>query len=171
MPEHIDVPPTLTGDEQNQLQQIWRYLYGLSEILNRNMANIGGNELTDRERVAMRGIVDTQQINSVESLRDMVVNIADYVRRYVKEAGNRIVKITVVETDETDFNDLEESGNYWTDMSEMAHGPSGVSSGTGLLEVEAGAGIIRQILTMGSAIHIRTQNTETETWGSWNSIS
>ena len=37
MPELIETPPTLAGNEQAQLQQIWAYLYSLSQAINNNL--------------------------------------------------------------------------------------------------------------------------------------
>lgn len=84
MPERIEVPPTLTGDTQNRITQIWRYLYSISEILNRNMQSIGGNELTDRERASMNRILQSTSGTGqaeTESLKDLVVRTADYVQK------------------------------------------------------------------------------------------
>ncbi len=89
MPERIEVPPMPYGDEQAQLNQIWRYLYGMSEVLNRNLQNIGGNELTDREMAAMRGIVDRSVIGNEQSematLKDMVIKTAEYVKKAINQ--------------------------------------------------------------------------------------
>ena len=89
MYERIEVPPALTGDIRNMMQQIWSYLYTMSEILNRNMQAVGGNELTDRERGAMNGILTTQANGQVEmqSLKDMVVSLAEYVKQINTTAG------------------------------------------------------------------------------------
>ena len=57
MAERIDVPPTLQGNEQAQLQQVWSYLFRLSNAINNNLEGIGGNELTDSERKMVAEIV------------------------------------------------------------------------------------------------------------------
>ena len=89
MYERIEVPPALSGDAMNMLQQIWSYLFTVSEILNRNMQAVGGNELTDRERGAMNGILTTQANGQAEmqSLKDMVVSLAEYVKKIDTRAG------------------------------------------------------------------------------------
>ena len=91
MPERIEVPPTLSGDTQTKIQQIWRYLYSMSEILNRNMQSIGGNELTDRERASMMTILQKTSVNGqaeTESLKDMVVRTADYVQNVLSRIAD-----------------------------------------------------------------------------------
>lgn len=302
MHEHINTPPTLVGDEKNQLQQLWSYLYGMSEAINRNLQAIGGNDLTDRERAAVQGIIQTGGgLEDVQSLRDMVVRLAEYVKkavneiksnpldsemengrltRYVQiaemevpadlsgnnkkdplitilrklkgddlglrngifvgelrtgvtgaaigpdvvtyaadgteslhtenavleitgggirflENGDELMKISSVvsgstqtvkiepgadaeelkvyaeligavqnaETTETDFDDITEAGSYWVDVSGMTNGPTGLSTGDCLLEVNAGAAVIRQKLEAEAAIYIR--RCVSNTWGGW----
>ena len=302
MHEHINTPPTLVGDEKNQLQQLWSYLYGMSEAINRNLQAIGGNDLTDRERAAVQGIIQTGGgLEDVQSLRDMVVRLAEYVKkavdeiksnplesemdngrltRYVQiaemevpadlsgnnkkdplitilrklkgddlglrngifvgelrtgvtgaaigpnvvtyaadgtetlhtenavleitgggirflENGDELMTIRSVvsgstqtvkiepgadaeelkvyakligavqnaETTETDFDDITEAGSYWVDVSGMTNGPTGLSTGDCLLEVNAGAAVIRQKLEAEAAIYIR--RCVSNTWGGW----
>ena len=302
MHEHINTPPTLVGDEKNQLQQLWSYLYGMSEAINQNLQAIGGNDLTDRERAAVQGIIQTGGgLEDVQSLRDMVVRLAEYVKktvneiksnplesemdngrltRYVQiaemevpadlsgnnkkdplitilrklkgddlglrngifvgelrtgvtgaaigpnvvtyaadgteslrtenavleitgggirflENGDELMKISSVvsgstqtvkiepgadaeelkvyaeligavqnaETTETDFDDITEAGSYWVDVSGMTNGPTGLSTGDCLLEVNAGAAVIRQKLEAEAAIYIR--RCVSNTWGGW----
>lgn len=302
MHEHINTPPTLGGDEKNQLQQLWSYLYSMSEAINRNLQAIGGNDLTDRERAAVQGIIQTGGgLEDVQSLRDMVVRLAEYVKkavneiksnplesemdngrltRYVQiaemevpadlsgnnkkdplitilrklkgddlglrngiyvgelrtgvtgaaigpnvvtyaadgteslrtenavleitgggirflENGDELMKISSVvsgstqtvkiepgadaeelkvyaeligavqnaETTETDFDDITEAGSYWVDVSGMTNGPTGLSTGDCLLEVNAGAAVIQQKLEAEAAIYIR--RCVSNTWGGW----
>ena len=302
MHEHINTPPTLVGDEKNQLQQLWSYLYGMSEAINQNLQAIGGNDLTDRERAAVQGIIQTGGgLEDVQSLRDMVVRLAEYVKktvneiksnplesemdngrltRYVQiaemevpadlsgnnkkdplitilrklkgddlglrngifvgelrtgvtgaaigpnvvtyaadgteslrtenavleitggrirflENGDELMKISSVvsgstqtvkiepgadaeelkvyaeligavqnaETTETDFDDITEAGSYWVDVSGMTNGPTGLSTGDCLLEVNAGAAVIRQKLEAEAEIYIR--RCVSNTWGGW----
>ena len=302
MPEHINTPPTLSGDSRNQLQQLWSYLYSMSEAINRNLQAIGGNDLTDRERAAVQGIIQQGGgLEDVTSLRDMVVRLAEYVKkeigevksnpmggeiengrlsRYVQLAeiavpadlsgstkadplatilrklkgddlgvrsgvyvgeirtgvtgaligpdvvtyaadgtetlhtNNAVLEITGggirflengdelmtirssvingvqtvkiepgddadvlrvtgeldgavrnAETTATDFDDITEAGSYWVDVSGMTNGPTGLSTGDCLLEVNAGAAVIRQKLEAEDAIYIR--RCVSDTWGGW----
>lgn len=84
MPEHINPPPILTGDNKTQIAQLRAYLFTVSEAMNRNMQNIGGNELSDRERAAVQGVIQQGGgLDDVASLRDMVVRLAEYVKKAV----------------------------------------------------------------------------------------
>ena len=89
MAERIDLPPTLQGDEKAQLQQVWSYLYQLSEALNNNLDAIGGNELTDAERVIMQEITaaagDGTVPNEYETLKSLIIKTADFVRTSIQE--------------------------------------------------------------------------------------
>ena len=82
MPEHITVPPTLMGDTETKVQQLRSYLTTVSDILNRNFDSIGDNDLTDREREAMAGVVQTGgSLNDVASLRDLIVRSVEYFKQ------------------------------------------------------------------------------------------
>lgn len=78
MHELIEIPPRLSGEMKNQIQQIWQYLFALSETLNRNLQSVGGNNLTDQEQQTMHGILGTS--GDQESLKDMVIKLAAYVQ-------------------------------------------------------------------------------------------
>ena len=86
MPERIEVPPTMIGSTEEKLNQIWRYLYNTSEVQNRNFQSIGGNELTDKERTTMKGIMqETGEGQSAYStLKQMVLDTAEYVKKEMK---------------------------------------------------------------------------------------
>lgn len=83
MPERIEVPPTLIGDERTQIRQIWNYLFTTVDTINRNLQGIGGNELTDRELASMREILQSTNygMTTEETLKEMVVQTAEYVQR------------------------------------------------------------------------------------------
>ena len=85
MPERIEVPPTLIGDERTQIRQIWNYLFTTVDTINRNLQGIGGNELTDRELASMREILQSTNygMTTEETLKEMVVQTAEYVQREV----------------------------------------------------------------------------------------
>ena len=89
MAERIDVPPTLQGDEKAQLQQVWSYLYQLSEAINNNLAGIGGNELTDAERQTMRQIINAgkeqAEQGDIETLKSLIIKTADFVQTNLQE--------------------------------------------------------------------------------------
>lgn len=90
MAERIELPPTLQGDEQSQLQQVWRYLYQLADAINNNLEAIGGNDLTDAERVIMQQITGSgggeEGIPSeYETLKSLIIKTADFVKTSLQE--------------------------------------------------------------------------------------
>lgn len=86
MPELINYPPLLAGTARDQILQLRSYLATTAEALNRNLQDIGGNDLTDRERASVQGILRTGGgLDSVASLRDMVVQLAEYVKKSVEQ--------------------------------------------------------------------------------------
>lgn len=83
MHELIEIPPRLSGDVRNQLQQIYQYLFSVSEAMNRNLQSVGGNDLTDQEQQTMHGILG--ESGEHETLKDMVIKLAAYVQGNVKD--------------------------------------------------------------------------------------
>ena len=90
MHELIEIPPRLIGDTRNQLQQIYQYLFSLSEVMNRNMQSVGGNDLTDQEQETMHGILGTS--GGQETLKDMVIKLAAYVQGNVKDIRDNTLR-------------------------------------------------------------------------------
>lgn len=101
MPERIDIPPTLQGDEKNQLQQVWSYLYQLSEAINNNLDAIGGNELTDSERKTMQQILQAAGVTqdgvstNYETLKSLIIKTADFVQNSLQEYRMKLLGETV----------------------------------------------------------------------------
>lgn len=91
MGERIDLPPTLQGDEQAQLKQMWSYLYQLSEAINNNLNAIGGNDLTDSERMSMQqilqaaGVSQDEVSSEYETLKSLIIKTADFVQTSLQE--------------------------------------------------------------------------------------
>lgn len=179
MPEHIDVPPMLMGNNETKFIQLRNYLFNLTEVLNRNLQSIGGNELTDRERAAMQGIIQQEEgLDDVNSLRDIVVKLAETVKKdqqtyqdYVNTAVSRAI-IDATEgrsTAETDMDELTGTGNYWIDMAVMEHGPQELTSGTVRLEIASTDGLVMQRIWRQGRIYLRQQ--AEDTWGSWYRFS
>ena len=84
MAEWIESPPRPTGDEKNQLKQMWSYLGTLSQAVSSNLEGIGSNELTDEEQMVMNLILqsgDEQGLNEPETLKGMIVKTAEYLLR------------------------------------------------------------------------------------------
>ena len=99
MAERIDVPPTLQGDEKAQLQQVWSYLYQLSEAINNNLDGIGGNELTDSERKTMQLILSAgekaPELSEMETLKSLIIKTADFVQTSLQEYRMNLLGETV----------------------------------------------------------------------------
>lgn len=80
MAERVKRPPKLTGDEKEQIQQIWDYLFSTADTINFRLDGIGSNDLTDRERETLRPILgDTK--NQLVTLKNMIVKMAEYIRK------------------------------------------------------------------------------------------
>lgn len=99
MAERIDLPPTLQGDEKSQLEQMWRYLYQLSESINNNLEAIGGNDLTDSERMIMQKITtsggDDLVPSEYETLKSLIIKTADFVQTNLQEYRMKLLGETV----------------------------------------------------------------------------
>ena len=90
MAERIELPPTLQGDEKSQLQQLWSYLYQMSESLNNNLQAIGSNDLTDNDRKIMQKIIQdagesAPQFSEMETLKSLIIKTADFVQTSLQE--------------------------------------------------------------------------------------
>lgn len=173
MAERVDVPPTLMGDNETKIRQLWSYLFNVSETLNRALQNIGGNDLTDRERAAVQGILGNSAADAA-SLRDLLVQTAESMKKEINSLRSylqsTIARATADKTTaETDLDALTDAGNYWINMAGKTGGPSELTGGIVRVEVTAGADIVQQTIRTANRIYIR-QQTE-DTWGSWYRIS
>lgn len=178
MAERIDVPPTLMGDNETKLRQIWRYLFNTSETLNRALQNIGGIELTDRERAAVQGIMQEDSgLDDVSSLKELMVQTAEYVKKEINSLQNYVNSAILRAmadrtTAVTDFDNLTDDGNYWINMANMQNGPTGLSTGTYRTEIEITTDIVVQRIWTGSDIYLRMYQANEETpWGEWYRFS
>lgn len=99
MADRIDLPPNLQGDEKAQLQQLWSYLYQMSQALNNNLDAIGGNELTDSERAVMQKILSGDEVSSglseMETLKSLIIKTADFVQTSLTEYRMNLLGSTV----------------------------------------------------------------------------
>ena len=105
----IETPGALAGDEQQQLEQIYRYLVRMADDLNIQLENIGGNELTDSERQIMLKIIRKdaegkvpedqikQELYQMESLKSLIIKTASYVMTSIDEYRATYLRETVAE--------------------------------------------------------------------------
>ena len=84
MGKRIELPRKPQGQPEKQLEALYSYLYQMAEALNSNLADIGGNELTDRERKQISQIIGTKaedgDRSEAETLKSLIVKTASYVQ-------------------------------------------------------------------------------------------
>ena len=76
--DKISMPPALQGRAEDQIRQIWDYLYRMAETQNRNLDAIGNNELTDSEMQIMRPIIGNDR---PVTLKKMIIKTAEYAQK------------------------------------------------------------------------------------------
>jgi hypothetical protein len=98
MGERIELPQMPGGSEEDQLRQMYSYLYRMAETLNHNLSEIGSMDLTDSERLAMQQIIaygessgsDGEYIpahnwQAKESLKSLIIKTAEWVTNKLDE--------------------------------------------------------------------------------------
>ena len=103
MADYIEYPPMLQGDESAQLQQMYRYLYQLSESLNINLRSIGGNDLSDSERVVINKILGNEEGEAgnalgtaeMETLKSLIIKTAEFVQTSLQEYKTSLISESV----------------------------------------------------------------------------
>lgn len=88
MGERIDLPQTPQGTAEEQLRQMYSYLYRVAEALNHNLSEIGSMDLTDDERIIMQQITAEEEGAEVaaydwqgkESLKSLIIKTAAFVQ-------------------------------------------------------------------------------------------
>lgn len=84
MRDRIDRPQELRGTTQDQIRQLWRYIWELSALLNERLDGIGSNELTDEERKVMNSVLQESTEKdpaAMISMKDMIVQTAAAISR------------------------------------------------------------------------------------------
>lgn len=87
----IELPPTLAGDEQAQLQTLYSYLYQTAEAMNSNLAEIGNPALTDEEMAILKGITGESGTQwgdgtaEAETLKSLIIKTAQAVKSEIDE--------------------------------------------------------------------------------------
>lgn len=91
MAERIDLPAMPKGEPEEQLEELYRYLYRMAEALNANLAEIGGADLTDEERQLMLSLTQADGTTrsgggaaydweSAETLKSLIIKTATWVK-------------------------------------------------------------------------------------------
>lgn len=101
MGRRIDLPKTPSGEPEQQLQQLYSYLYQMAEALNNNLAEIGGSDLTDQERAEIREVIGTGDANEdrteVETLKSLIIKTASFVQSSLNEYRTKLLGEYVAE--------------------------------------------------------------------------
>ena len=91
MAERIDLPAMPKGEPEEQMEELYRYLYRMAEALNANLAEIGGADLTDEERQLMLSLTQADGTTrsgggaaydweSAKTLKSLIIKTATWVK-------------------------------------------------------------------------------------------
>jgi len=88
MGERIELPMTPGGTPEEQLKQMYSYLYRMAQALNHNLSEIGSMDLTDSERLVMKEILAEENggeqagfdWQGKESLKSLIIKTASFVK-------------------------------------------------------------------------------------------
>lgn len=88
----FDTPPTLSGDEAGQLQQMYSYLYQMSEKLNTALMDISVEQLAPQERQVMLKLEseETDVATAKETLKSLIIKTAEIVRHEMTEISTTL---------------------------------------------------------------------------------
>lgn len=150
MAERIFSPPTLRGTPEEQLKQLYDYLFTISGAINRNMQLVG----------EASGAEGMQQLN--QQMITMQQQMAT-VQQRIRYLNNTVLNI---ETDETDLNEITAPGNYWLNISTMSHKPSSVSTSRDyVMQVMTDGTIIKQLIWGRTYLFMREYYSGS--WSAW----
>ena len=94
----FDSPPTLIGEERQQLLQLQRYLMAMSDKLNTAMMDISIEQMAPETRQTITKAQETS-VKQYETLKSMIVKTAEIVRNEMTEISAHL---------ESDYNALSE---------------------------------------------------------------
>ena len=98
MAERIEIPQMPRGTSEEQMRQIYSYLYRLAQTMNNNMEEMGGMDLTDDERQVMSGILPDGgggREDNQDSLKSLLVKTTEYVKRQLKGTKAELISDSV----------------------------------------------------------------------------
>ena len=105
----IETPGIPNGDENQRIENIYRYLCRMADDLNIQLGKIGSNDLTDEERQIMMQVIRetsgpaaadaeiTDGMAQMESLKSMIVKTAKFVQTKLQEYRTSLLRETVAE--------------------------------------------------------------------------
>ena len=178
MAERIDLPPTLFGDEKNHIKQIWAYLYRAAEILNRNIEEAGGGKtvtVTEKSGKSTQDEVRSGKFGTFVKETEVTVPSDENgntqtltIEALLSSLQERMLNKA---TTETNLNNITDQGTYWISCSGKTNMPEQLTTGTVLLQVFVGSGIVRQIIWANSACYTRRKaNSSWNDWKTYNPI-
>lgn len=88
MAERVELPRLPAGEPEQQLQEMYNYLYRMAEALNANLAEIGSADLTDAERQLMLSMSPNNGTDDgsgyawqeAETLKSLIIKTAQWVK-------------------------------------------------------------------------------------------
>ena len=95
MAERIELPKTPAGSEQEQLREVYAYLYRMAVALNSNMAEIGGTQFTDEEMQIVREVTGAAEgteadMSGAETLKSLIIKTAKFVKSEIDQYNLRL---------------------------------------------------------------------------------
>ena len=103
MGRRIELPKTPSGEPEEQLRQLYSYLYQMAEALNSNLAEIGGSELTDLERSQIREVIGdgeytpADERSEAETLKSLIIKTASFVQSSMTQYRTKLLGEYVAE--------------------------------------------------------------------------
>ena len=95
MGRRIELPKLPEGETQEQLQELYRYLYQMADALNNNLAEIGNGNYTDEEMKVVREIVGTDETNpgmpEAESLKTLIIKTAQLIKTEIDAYNLKLI--------------------------------------------------------------------------------
>ena len=96
MAERIELPSMPAGSSEEQLREMYSYLYRLAQAMNHNLSEIGGMDLTDSEREVMKSITAEEETTAAagsagydwqgkESLKSLIIKTAEFVQNKLNQ--------------------------------------------------------------------------------------
>jgi hypothetical protein len=103
MVNRIDLPQQPQGSAEEQMRAMYSYLYQMAQALNNNLAEIGGAELTDRERTAMQEVLSAgaeEQAGAAteaETLKSLIIKTASFIKTAIDQYNLKLTGSTEAE--------------------------------------------------------------------------
>ena len=95
MGRRIELPRLPEGETQEQLQELYSYLYQMADALNNNLAEIGNGNYTDEEMKVVREIVGTDETNpgmpEAESLKTLIIKTAQLIKTEIDAYNLKLI--------------------------------------------------------------------------------